>query len=161
MERKVWKMSDGNKQYEETSVESIVKLLEGLGHRLTPQRIIVAKIIMDNVKYHPSFKQIHEKAAKQLPRLGISTTYMIMKMLEEAGVITTFEANGETHIDSPHPHVNIVCQDTNAIIDLPLNDATSQIIEAIVEAARKQGINLENPVIIVKGLCNGGSKDKP
>ena len=91
------------------NIEDVVRILEKLGQRLTPQRIIVAKIILENVKKHPSFKEIHAIASKQLPRLGVSTTYMIMKMLEEAGVITTFEANGETHIDSPHPHINIVC----------------------------------------------------
>ncbi|MCE4618321.1 MAG: transcriptional repressor [Desulfurococcales archaeon] len=144
-----------------TSIEKIVEILEGLGHRLTPQRIIVAKIIMDNVKDHPSFKQIHQLATKQLPRLGVSTTYMIMKMLEEAGVITTFEANGETHIDSPHPHINIVCQDTGMIFDLEPNEESSEIVNAIINAARKQGVPLKKPVVVVKGFCTNGQKVKP
>lgn len=140
--------------HDETSVENIVGILEKLGHRLTPQRIIVAKIILDNVKDHPSFKEIHQLATKQLPRLGVSTTYMIMKMLEEAGVITTFEANGETHIDSPHPHINIVCQDTGEIKDLENNEYTNEILQATIQEANRQGIKIRNPIIIVKAACS-------
>ncbi len=136
------------------NIDKVVRVLERLGQRLTPQRIIVAKIILDNVKQHPSFKEIHAKAAKQLPRLGVSTTYMIMKMLEEAGVITTFEANGETHIDNPHPHVNVVCQETGEIFDIEDKELTTQIIQAIARGALKQGVKIEKPVIIVKSHCS-------
>ncbi len=134
-------------------LERVIELLEKLGHRLTPQRILVTKVILENVKDHPSFKEIHQLASKQLPRLGVSTTYMIMKMLEEAGVITTFEANGETHIDSPHPHVNIVCQDTGRIFDLENDEDIEEIIQLIKIKTASKGINLKNTVIIVKALC--------
>ncbi len=140
------------------NVEDVVRILEKLGQRLTPQRIIVAKIILENVKKHPSFKEIHAIASKQLPRLGVSTTYMIMKMLEEAGVITTFEANGETHIDSPHPHINIVCQDTGQIIDIEDNDLTNEVIQAITLASSKQGVSISKPVVIVKAHCTNGKQ---
>ena len=134
-------------------IGNVVQILEKLGQRLTPQRIIVAKIILDNVKSHPSFKEIHAKATEQLPRLGVSTTYMIMKMLEDAGVITTFEANGETHIDSPHPHVNVVCEDTGEIVDLEDEELTNKILQALKDGAIKQGIRITKPVIIVKTKC--------
>jgi len=133
------------------NLDEVIKLLEKLGHRLTPQRILVTKIILENVKRHPSFKEIHELASQQLPRLGVSTTYTIMKMLEEAGVITTFEANGETHIDSPYPHVNVVCEDTGQIFDIPDDH---ELVELITSTLRSKGIQVRNPTIIVKGLCN-------
>jgi Fur family peroxide stress response transcriptional regulator len=144
------KLVDQNKNMD---IEEVVRILERLGQRLTPQRIIVAKIMLANIKKHPSFKEIHEEALKQLPRLGVSTTYMIMKMLEEAGVITTFEANGETHIDSPHPHINIVCQNTGEIVDLEDEELTTEIIQALTLGASKQGINIRKPVVIVKAHC--------
>ena len=134
-------------------IEEVIKVLERLGQRLTPQRIIVAKIILENVKHPPSFKEIHAKAMEQLPRLGVSTTYMIMKMLEEAGIITTFEANGETHIDSPHPHINIVCSHNGKIFDIEDEELTSEIIQAITHGALKEGVKIEKPVVVVKAHC--------
>ncbi len=135
---------------ERIDVQQVVELLERLGYRLTPQRILVTKIILENVKRHPSFKEIHQMASKHLPRLGVSTTYTIMKMLEEAGVITTFEVDGDTHIDSPEPHINVVCEDTGEIFDL---DDEKQLVNMLVETLRRRGIGAENPILIVKTRC--------
>ena len=140
----------------EIPIEEVVKILEDLGYKVTPQRIIVTKIILENVKNHPSFKEIHEMASKQLPRLGISTTYTIMKMLEKSGLITTFEAGGDTHIDSPEPHVNIVCDDTGEIYDLD-NIPTDLLVEA-QKLLKSQGINTERMTIIIKTRCDSNRK---
>lgn len=136
---------------ESMRLEDVIQLLERLGYRLTPQRILVTKIILENVKRHPSFKEIHELASRQLPRLGVSTTYTIMKMLEEAGIITTFEANGETHIDSPHPHINIVCTDTGQIFDISEDD---ELVKTLTATLATKGVSIRNPTIIIKGVCS-------
>ncbi len=136
----------------EIPVEEVVRILEDLGYKVTPQRIIVTKIILENVKRHPSFKEIHEMASKQLPRLGISTTYTIMKMLEKSGLITTFEAGGDTHIDSPEPHVNIVCDDTGEIYDL--DDVPGDLLAEAKKLLNNHGINTERMTIIIKTRCN-------
>jgi len=132
-------------------VKEVIELLERLGYRLTPQRILVTKIILENVKRHPTFKEIHRMASEQLPRIGVSTTYTIMKMLEEAGVIRTFEIEGDTHIDSPEPHINLFCEDTGEIIDL---DEESELLKAIIEALSRHGITDPAPVVIIKAHCN-------
>ncbi len=147
-------MEKGEKR--EIPVEEVVKILEDLGYKVTPQRIIVTKIILENVKKHPSFKEIHEMASKQLPRLGISTTYTIMKMLEKSGLITTFEAGGDTHIDSPEPHVNIVCDDTGEIYDL--DDIPNNLLIETKKLLMDHGINAEKMTIIIKTRCADSRK---
>ena len=132
------------------SVDKAIRVLEKLGHRLTPQRVLVTKIILENVKNHPTFKEIHKLASENLPRLGVSTTYTIMKMLEEAGLIRTFEIDGETHIDSPEPHVNLYCEDTGKIIDLD----EPVILETLINVLKQKGVNDPAPIIIIKAHCN-------
>jgi len=133
------------------NVEEVIELLERLGYRLTPQRILVTKIILENVKRHPTFKEIHRMASEQLPRIGVSTTYTIMKMLEEAGVIRTFEIEGDTHVDSPEPHVNLFCEDTGEIVDL---DGEEALLETIMRVLEKHGISDPAPLVIIKARCN-------
>jgi Fur family peroxide stress response transcriptional regulator len=136
---------------EEVSIEKVIGILSRLGVRVTPQRIIITKIILDNVKNHPSFKEIHETVQKQLPRIGISTIFNTMKMLEEAGVIRIFEYNGETHIDSPEPHVNVYCRNNGKIIDV--EDTVKPIIEDLEDKIRELGIKVENINVMIEGVC--------
>ncbi|NOZ31258.1 MAG: hypothetical protein GXO68_04850, partial [Crenarchaeota archaeon] len=56
---------------------------------------------------------------------------------------------------------NIVCQDTGMIFDLEPNEESSEIVNAIINAARKQGITLRKPVVVVKGFCTNGREVKP
>ncbi len=137
---------------EETRIDEVISILSKLGVRVTPQRIIITKIILDNVKDHPSFKEIYTLVQRQLPRVGISTIFNTMKMLEKAGVIKIFEYNGETHIDRPEHHINIYCKDTNRIIDL--ENGQRELIQEIITKLSEKGYQVYNVNIIVEAKCN-------
>jgi len=143
----------------EVSVYDVISLLGRLGVRVTPQRVIITKIILDNIKCHPSFKQIYEKVQEELPRVGISTIFNTMKMLTDAGVIKVFEWNGETHIDRPDPHINIYCKDTGNIIDL--DDHEEEYLKKIINKLNKNNINVENLIVIAIANCEQDYANKP
>ncbi len=135
----------------QVTVEETIKILSRIGVRITPQRIIITKIILDNIKYHPSFREIHMLVQKELPRVGISTIFNTMKMLEEAGVIKIFEFNGETHIDRPEPHVNVYCINKNKIIDV--NGELEEDIEKLSHTLFKKGLKIKNINVLVEAEC--------
>ncbi len=99
---------------------------------------------------HPSFLEIYEEAKKVIPNISISTTYSIIKMLESLGIISLIEIDGKTHIDRPHKHVNVVCNDTNRIVDLD-PEISNRILEAV---SSEVGIKNLKSILLIMSSCN-------
>ena len=133
--------------------EEIMRTLKRRGYKVTPQRVLVARIILENIDRHPSLRDIHLLASKIQPGIGIGTVYNTIKMLEEAGVITTFQLEGKLHVDRPHLHVNILCEDTGEIVDA---EGISDIVGSLKDRMDSLGMGVKN--IIVMADCR---KKKP
>ncbi|MEB3773467.1 MAG: transcriptional repressor [Desulfurococcales archaeon] len=106
--------------------------------RLTPQRIVLTRIIMEMIDRHPTLNEVVEEARKVMPGIGVSTTYNTIKMLEEAGIISIIEVDGKMRIDRPHPHVNIACTRTGRIIDV---DGGHRLLEEAERLLKKHSLN--------------------
>ena len=139
------------------TIEEVINLLSKLNLRVTPQRIIITKIILENVRKHPSFKQIHEMVKREMPSIGISTLFNTMKTLEKHGIIVLFEFNGETHVDLPKPHVNLYCRNTGDIVDVEDNSLNKKIEELLDTIEKVTGHKPFRANIIVEAVCNGDS----
>lgn len=96
----------------------VFDMMRKKGWRITPQRAIIVETILTNIDRHPSLRELHRMINDRLPGVGISTVYQTIKMLEDLGVISTFEVNGRLHVDKFHPHVNVVCVNKDEIKDL-------------------------------------------
>jgi len=131
-------------------VREVVEELKSRGYRMTPQRILLTKMILETVEKHPSLKDLHESAQAILPGTGISTIYNTIMMLESLGVIRVFYLDGKMYIDRAKPHVNIVCRNSNEIRDL---DAGS--LEEILRVVESKGVRVSNPLILIMGDCVG------
>ena len=136
------------------SIEEVIHLLNRLNLRITPQRIIITKIILENVKNHPSFKQIYELVRKEMPSIGVSTLFNTLKLLEKYNIVTLFELNGETHIDLPRPHVNIYCTNTGKIVDYE-SEETSKIIQDLLALISRAKIRPYRVNIVIEASCTG------
>ncbi len=66
--------------------EIIIKNLKRNGHRLTKQRLTLINIILEN--NCASCKEIYYKASKVDRKIGVATTYRMVRLLEEIGAIT-------------------------------------------------------------------------
>ena len=129
-------------------VREIVEELKSRGYRMTPQRILLTKMIMETVEKHPSLKDLHESAQTILPGIGVSTIYNTIMMLESLGVIRVFYLDGKMYVDRAKPHVNVVCRNLNEIRDLD-----SGSIEEIMRIVESKGIRVSNPLILIMGDC--------
>lgn len=69
-----------------TQKEKIVQDLKNKHCRITKQRLILLDIILEGEC--ASCKEIYYKAVKQDERIGLSTVYRMVNMLEEIGVIS-------------------------------------------------------------------------
>ncbi len=107
------------------------------GYRVTAQRLAIAKIVLENIKKHPSFMQIVEIVRSQMPSISPSTIYNNLQLLEELGFIKSFDVAGETHYDSAYNHINIACVDTDKIYDVDSEEAYEVLSRAAGLEKRK------------------------
>jgi Fur family peroxide stress response transcriptional regulator len=123
----------------------LAQVLRDKGYRLTPQRVEVINLVMERLakKEHPTFNDILTEVKQKMPSISASTVYSILKLMEENGFVVSFEHDGRTYYDSVTPHINVVCVNTNKVIDIE--------DEEIVGALRRRGIHPSS--IVVKAVC--------
>jgi Fur family peroxide stress response transcriptional regulator len=123
----------------------LAQVLRDKGYRLTPQRVEVINLVMEKLakKEHPTFNDILTEVKQKMPSISASTVYSILKLMEENGFVVSFEHEGRTYYDSVTPHINVVCVNTNKVIDIE--------DEEIVGALRRRGIYPSS--IVVKAVC--------
>ncbi|MCX8196388.1 MAG: transcriptional repressor [Acidilobaceae archaeon] len=136
--------------------ERVIEELKARGYRMTPQRILLTKLMLETVEKHPSLRELHEKAQKILPGTGISTIYNTIMMLESSGVLRVFYLDGKLFIDRSRPHLNVVCRGEESIKDID-----SGALEETMEVLRKRGVRLKNPLVLVIGDCEQGTPREP
>lgn len=124
-----------------------LSVLKEKGYRLTPQRLEVVKIVLEKLdkREHPTFNDILAEVKARMPSISASTVYNILKLLEDNGVVVSFEHNGRTYYDRIEPHINVICLNDGKVIDIQS--------EEVLKAFENEGIK---PVaIVVKGYCGG------
>ncbi len=130
----------------ERKLDEFIQRLKETGHRITAQRVAIARLALENIKNHPTFTDILNKAKASIPGVSASTIYNTLQLLEEMGFIQSFSVKGITVYDSPHAHVNIVCTKSRKVYDLE-GDA-EDLVKAFSE---KIGRRIRN--IVVYAIC--------
>lgn len=127
-----------------------LNILKERGYRLTPQRMEVLKLVLEKLerREHPTFNDILNEVKSKMPSISASTVYNILKLLEDNGVLISFEHNGRTYYDKVEPHINVVCIDDNKVIDIH-NDR-------VLEELKNAGVT---PIsIVVKAVCGASPR---
>ena len=100
--------------------ESIVNKLSKLGHRLTPQRMMILSAI-ENSDDHISAEEIYIQVVTKYPYVNISTVYRTLELLKRLGLVTETDLGGgrvRYHPADKGHHHHLVCRECGAIIDL-------------------------------------------
>lgn len=114
--------------------KSIVDKLKENGHKLTPQRLAIIKILSES-KGHPSVEDIYKQLQKNFPGVSEATVYRNILLIKSLGEVLELGFAGEsTHYDGrkPNPHPHIICISCRKIIDPDLeslNEMTKEITE--------------------------------
>jgi len=127
-------------------LQEVIRKISEEEKRVTPQRVLLTKLILARVKDHASLKDLFQEAQEQLPRVGISTVYNTIKMLESMGVIDTFTVDDKLRIDQPMPHINVYCKNTGKVFDVD-----GQVMEGLSTTLKERGIQVRK--VIVEANC--------
>ena len=132
--------------------QSTTEILQELGYRLTPQRIMIMDAV-EQADSHISVEEIYGQVYRQYPHMNISTVYRTLELLEKLVlVIKTDLGDGRVRyhsINKGHHH-HLVCHKCGVITDMEessLNPLRSQIL-------RNNDFKINMKHLALFGLCS-------
>ena len=100
-------------------LDEMITSLKEQGHRLTPQRMAVLKILAAS-EGHPSVEQIYERVKVDFPMTSLATIYKTVTLLKEMGeVLELGFSHDSNRYDGykPYPHPHLICTKCKNIVD--------------------------------------------
>jgi len=122
-----------------TRLAEMTAKLRERGHRLTPQRMAVLRILAASEE-HPSVEQIYERMKADFPTTSLATIYKTVALLKEVGeVLELGFGSGSNRYDGnkPYPHPHLICIQCGRIVD-PEVVTLRQLPQAVAQATGYQ-----------------------
>lgn len=137
----------------ETTVRSelILEKLKETGHRITPQRIAILRILAES-RGHPSVEDIYEEVRVNFPTTSLATVYKTITVMKELGEVLELEfSNGHNRYDgnNPHPHPHLICMKCREIVDPDL----SRLADLTQELTTDTGYKILSHRLDFYGVC--------
>ena len=132
-------------------MEHILAKLKEKGHRITPQRLAILRILADS-HGHPSVEDVFEKVKVNFTTTTLATVYKTIVVLKELGELLELEFSaGHNRYDGnkPFPHPHLLCVKCKGIIDLDLT-SLSQMTQ---ELAADKGYKILSHRFDIYGIC--------
>jgi Fur family transcriptional regulator, peroxide stress response regulator len=124
-------MTDPRKRY-----DIIIRKLKDGGHKLTPQRLAIVKILAKS-DGHPSVENIHAQISRDFPTMSLATVYRNILLIKSLGeVLELGFPDGSNRYDGkkPFPHPHVICIKCKKIVDLDLDSLNEMKKEVASEA---------------------------
>jgi Fur family peroxide stress response transcriptional regulator len=99
--------------------ETIVQKLRDNGHKLTPQRLAIIRILARSAG-HPSVEAIYTQIKKDFPTMSLATVYRNIVLIKSYGeVLELGFPDGSNRYDGnkPYPHPHVICVQCKKIVD--------------------------------------------
>lgn len=136
--------------------------LQCLGYRVTVPRQIILNIL-SKTDEHLSAEDVYLQAHKTYPRIGLTTVYRTLELLERMGVVSKFDFGDNRSryelIRGPEEgghHHHLVCTNCARIIDY--TDFIDEEVELLKKTEKglseKYKFKVTNHVIQFYGLCD-------
>ncbi|MFO7738110.1 MAG: transcriptional repressor [Desulfatiglandaceae bacterium] len=135
----------------EKRFEAIVGKLRENGHKITPQRLAIAKILADS-EGHPSVENIYEQLKADYPTMSLATVYRNVVLIKSLGeVLELGFPDGSNRYDGhkPYPHPHVICVRCRKISDPEL----TSVEEMTKEVVRKTDFTILTHQLIFSGIC--------
>ncbi len=101
------------------TVEKLTGTLKSHGLKLTPQRLMIFKILEDNIS-HPSAEEIFKRVKKIYPTVSFTTIYKTLETLRDLGEIKELVIDKDRKHYDPNtkPHHHTICKVCKKINDV-------------------------------------------
>ncbi len=140
-------MADHKKRF-----ETIIQKLRGNGHKITPQRLAIVKILAKS-EGHPSVEDIYDQIKGDFPTMSLATVYRNIVLIKSLGeVLELGFPDGSNRYDgnNPAPHPHVICIKCKKIVDTYL-DSLDEIKK---EVAEETNFEILNHRLDFFGICS-------
>jgi Fe2+ or Zn2+ uptake regulation protein len=129
---------------------SLAAALRERGQRVTPQRLMVARVMSD-LDRHVTAEIVFDEVSRRMPGVSLPTVYATLDLLEGVGLVdrVTTERGAVIYDPRTDEHHHLVCRVCGAIADV---EAPIEA-EALLAAARSAGFAPDHAQVVVRGLC--------
>ncbi|PKK39182.1 Ferric uptake regulation protein FUR [Clostridiaceae bacterium JG1575] len=122
---------------DQQSVERMKQMLREGGSKLTPQRLTILDVIVQEEGNHLTIEEIFEKVRVVKPEMGVATVYRTILLFEELGLVQKLDLNDGiyryelTHEEETHGHHHLICMACGRVEEVrdDLLDSVEEIIE--------------------------------
>jgi Fur family peroxide stress response transcriptional regulator len=130
--------------------ESIIKQLKEKGLKVTPQRLAIIEVLLENKDLHPGARFLYKEAKKKKKSLSLSTTYATLNELSRQGIIKTlqFDKMEDRYEENLEEHINLICERCKKILDYNVSIGVDQ-----KEVTKKTGFWITDTRLEYYGLC--------
>jgi Fur family ferric uptake transcriptional regulator len=133
------------------SEDQIIEQLSGAGYRITaPRRAVVRALLED--EGHSTPAQVHARARRYCPTVGLVTIYRSLDLLIEMGFARRIHTEDGCHgyVPASHGHRHhIVCRNCGAAAEFEGCDLTP----LLARVSREAGYEIETHLLELVGLC--------
>jgi len=131
--------------------ELILDKLKEKGHRITPQRLVILRILVES-QGHPSVEDIFQKVKVNFPTTSLATVYKTISVIKELGEVLELEfSSGHNRYDGhkPYPHPHLLCVKCKRIVDPEL----SSLAHLTQELVSDTGYRILSHRLDFYGIC--------
>ncbi|MBS3756556.1 MAG: transcriptional repressor [Desulfobacterales bacterium] len=140
-------MADYKKRF-----ETIIEKLRGNGHKITPQRLAIVKILAKS-ENHPNVENIYDQIKGDFPTMSLATVYRNIVLIKSLGeVLELGFPDGSNRYDGnqPAPHPHVICIKCKKIVDPDL-DSLDKMQK---EVAEETNFKILNHRLDFFGICS-------
>jgi Fe2+ or Zn2+ uptake regulation protein len=130
--------------------QELQQTLRSRGQRVTPQRILIHRAIVDLAR-HAGAEEVLERVSAHLPNASLPTVYATLELFEELGVVRRVATGTGPTLWDPRTddHQHTVCRRCGSVEDLEAELDTGRLMRA----ARRRGFRASSAELVVSGLC--------
>lgn len=109
------------------TVEKLTKTLRNHGMKITPQRLMIFRILENNTS-HPSAEDVYKRVKKMYPTVSFTTIYKTLETLREMGEVRELIIDEDRKHYDPNIniHHHVICSTCKKILDV-FEDFSSHI----------------------------------
>ena len=137
--------------------ESIIKQLKEKGLKVTPQRMAIIEVLIEQKNLHPGARLVYEEAKKKKKSLSLSATYATLNELSRHGIIKTlqFDKMENRYEGNLEEHINLICERCKKILDYKVPITVDQR-----GVAKKTGFSITDTRLEYYGYCRECREEK-
>ncbi len=130
--------------------ESIITQLKEKGLKITPQRMAIIEVLVEQGDLHPGARLVYEEAKKKKKNLSLSTAYATLNEFSRHGIIKTlqFDRMENRYDGNLEEHINLICERCKKILDYKVPMTVDQR-----EVAKKTGFSITDTRLEYYGYC--------